>query len=551
MDVRPLRDAAPGPFRQAGQPCTPYPGNQGVPAMSTELLINVTPQETRVAVIENGVVQEILIERANRRGLVGNIYKGRVCRVLPGMQAAFVDIGLARAAFLHASDVVAPAAQRDRPPPAPDPDGNGAESAAPGAPRTVPDITDLLHEGQDVLVQVIKDPLGTKGARLTTHLSIPARYLVFMPGAASLGVSQKIEDEAERTRLRELVREFARRRGDATSADSSEAPADGYIVRTAAESVSDEMLAKDMEFLDRLWSDMRDQARDARAPAIVHEDLALALRTLRELSGTDLERIRIDSRETFRRAIEFTRHYIPEITARIEHYGEGDERPIFELHGVEAEIQKALSRKVQLKSGGHLIIDQTEAMTTIDVNTGAYVGFRNLEETTFKTNLEATQAIARQLRLRNLGGIIIIDFIDMTSDEHRRQVLRALEKSLARDPTKTHISNVSALGLVQMTRKRTRESLEHVLCEPCPTCAGRGTIKTPDTVCYEIFREILREARQFDAQRLLVLASPEVIDTLVDEESVGFAELEAFIGKPITLQAETQYFREQFDVVLM
>jgi ribonuclease G len=526
-------------------------------AVSTELLLNVTPQETRVAVIENGVVQEILIERANRRGLVGNIYKGRVCRVLPGMQAAFVEVGLARAAFLHASDVAAPGAQRERALAQSDPDaGNGGDAAAAAeapAPRPVPDITALLHEGQELLVQVIKDPLGTKGARLTMHLSIPARYLVFMPGAVTVGVSQKIEDEAERARLRELVREFARRRGEGMGScgAGNAAPADGYIVRTAAESVSEQMLIKDMEFLDRLWENMRRRAREALAPAVVHEDLALALRTLRELSGVELERIRIDSRETWRRAIEFTRHYIPEITDRIEHYGDGDERPIFELHGVEGEIQKALSRKVQLKSGGHLIIDQTEAMTTIDVNTGAYVGFRNLEETTFKTNLEATQAIARQLRLRNLGGIIIIDFIDMTSEEHRRQVLRALEKALARDPTKTHISNVSALGLVQMTRKRTRESLEHVLCEPCPTCAGRGTIKTPDTVCYEIFREILREARQFDAQRLLVLASPEVIDTLVDEESVGFAELEAFIGKPITLQAETQYFREQFDVVLM
>ena len=512
--------------------------------MSAELLINVTPQETRVAVIENGVVQEILIERSNRRGLVGNIYKGKVCRVLPGMQAAFVEVGLARAAFLHASDVVPSGVAREhvaltQPGESDDPPALAA--------RVVPNITELLHEGQELLVQVIKDPLGSKGARLTMHLSIPARYLVFMPGAGSVGVSQKIEDEAERARLRELVRAFVRER--VAGAHAANTP--GYIVRTAAESVSEQMLVRDMEFLDRLWDNLCQRAREARAPAMVHEDLALALRTLRELSGAGLERIRIDSRETYRRAIEFTRHYIPEITQRIEHYGDGGERPIFELHGVEGEIQKALSRKVQLKSGGHLVIDQTEAMTTIDVNTGAYVGFRNLEETTFKTNLEATQAVARQLRLRNLGGIIIIDFIDMPSEEHRRQVLRALDKSLARDPIKTQISDVSALGLVQMTRKRTRESLEHVLCEPCPTCAGRGTIKSPSTVCYEIFREILREARQFDAARLLVLASPEVIDTLVDEESAGFAELEAFIGKPITLQAETQYFREQFDVVLM
>ncbi len=522
--------------------------------MSAELLINVTPQETRVAVIENGVVQEVQIERANRRGLVGNIYKGRVCRVLPGMQAAFVDIGLDRAAFLHASDIAEEPGERVQPPPVPPrpdldeepPPGEMTPAAAARPPR---DITELLHDGQQVLVQVIKDPIGSKGARLTTHLSIPACYLVFMPGASTVGVSQKIEDEGERARLRERVRAIARGRPRAPGADADAAPRDGYIVRTAAESVAEEMLAKDMEFLDRLWDNLQRRAREANAPCIVHEDLSLALRTLRELSGAEVERVRIDSRETVRRAIEFTRHYIPEITPRIEHYG--GERPIFDMYGVEDEIQKALSRKVQLKSGGHLVIDQTEAMTTIDVNTGAYVGFRNLEETIFKTNLEAAQAIARQLRLRNLGGIIIIDFIDMASDEHRRQVLRALERSLERDTTKSHISGVSALGLVQMTRKRTRESLEHVLCEPCPTCAGRGTIKSPDTVCYEIFREILREARQYDTERLLVLASPEVIDTLVDEESASFAELEAFIGKPITLQAETLYPREQYDVVLM
>jgi len=566
-------------------------------AVSAELLVNVTPQETRVAVIENGVVQEILVERSNRRGLVGNIYKGRVCRVLPGMQAAFVDVGLARAAFLHASDVRPPrGANRAVAPPRPDLDDEppaGEMAPAPEPPH--PDITELLHPGQELLVQVIKDPIGTKGARLTTHLSIPACYLVFMPGAGTVGVSQKIEDEAERTRLRELVRRLALRRGrdgarsgaqdrnlnrgpirnqscdpnrdrngDPNRDQSAGTPAgdgaaaalagnggarDGFIVRTAAESVDEAQLTKDMEFLDRLWTNLHRRAAQARAPAMVHEDLALALRTLRELSGCEVERIRIDSRETVRRAIEFTRDYLPEITPRIELYS--GERPIFDLYGVEDEIQKALSRKVTLKSGGHLVIDQTEAMTTIDVNTGGYVGFRNLEETIFKTNLEAAQAIARQVRLRNLGGIIIIDFIDMTSEEHRRQVLRALEKSLERDSTRTHLSSVSALGLVQMTRKRTRESLERQLCETCPTCSGRGTIKSPDTVCYEIFREILREARQYDAERLLVLASPEVIDTLVDEESAGFAELEAFIGKPITLQAETLYPREQYDVVLM
>jgi ribonuclease G len=477
--------------------------------MSAELLINVTPQETRVALIENGVLQEILIERTHRRGLVGNIYKGRVCRVLPGMQAAFVDIGLQRAAFLHASDVAqAPVAREgvSGPPPpelsagSPAPEQDGTPQRANGTARGT-DITRLLREGQEVLVQVIKDPIGSKGARLTTHVSIPACYLVLMPGTRSIGVSQRIDDEEERLRLRELCAEAAGRLHPATPEGAS-LPARGYIVRTAAEGVLGGMLAKDMEFLDRLWASLEQRADGVGAPAIVHEDLSLVLRTLRELTGASIERIRIDSRESVRRVIEFTQSYLPELTSRIEHYG--GERPIFELYSVEDEIQKALHRKVQLKSGGHLILDQTEAMTTIDVNTGAYVGHRNLEETIFKTNLEAA-----------------------------------------------HISSVSALGLVEMTRKRTRESLERVLCEPCPTCNGRGTIKAPHTVCYEIFRDILRESRQFDTEKLLVLASPEVIDILVDDESASFAELEAFIGKPITLQAESQYPREQYDVVLM
>ena len=531
--------------------------------MSAELLVNVTPRETRVAVIENGMLQETFIERANSRGLVGNIYKGRVCRVLPGMQAAFVDIGLERAAFLHASDIVGAA---EDPADEETPDAADTQHIARPVkqpcsseqPRPMKCITELVRDGQEVLVQVIKDPLGTKGARLTTHVSIPSCYLVFMPGAGTIGVSQRIEEEEERTRLRDLVTDLMRRRTGANQLtesvedDAALAAAlngDGYIVRTAAESASEELLLADMDFLAKLWADVQERTRGVKAPHRVHEDLPLVMRTLRELTGTEIERARIDSRETMASLVDFTQRFVPEMADNIEHYT-GD-RPIFDLYAVEDEIQKALERKVQLKSGGHLIIDQTEAMTTIDVNTGAYVGHRNLEETIFKTNLEATQAIARQLRLRNLGGIIIIDFIDMQSEDHKRQVLRSLEKSLARDHTKTNISEVSALGLVQMTRKRTRESLEHVLCDPCPTCSGRGSIKTADSVCYEIFREILREARQFDTEKLLVIASQEVIDTLVDDESASFAELEAFIGKPITLQVESLYSRENYDVVLM
>ena len=530
--------------------------------MSAELLVNVTPRETRVAVIENGMLQETFIERANRRGLVGNIYKGCVCRVLPGMQAAFVDIGLERAAFLHASDIIG-ASVNPIDDNTPDP-ADTQHIAQPGKQsfteqlRPVKSITELVHDGKEVLVQVIKDPLGTKGARLTTHISIPSCYLVFMPGAGTIGVSQRIEDEDERARLKDLVTDLMRRHTGANQAaaknkvDSALTAAlngDGYIVRTAAESATEELMLADMDFLAKLWGSVKERTHDAKAPDIVHEDLPLVVRTLRELTGTEIERARVDSRETMSKLVDFTERFVPEMVASIEHYS-GD-RPIFDIYGIEDEIQKALERKVQLKSGGHLIIDQTEAMTTIDVNTGAYVGHRNLEETIFKTNLEATQAIARQLRLRNLGGIIIIDFIDMQNEEHKRQVLRALEKSLDRDHTKTHISDLSALGLVQMTRKRTRESLEHVLCDPCPTCSGRGSIKTADTVCYEIFREILREARQFDTEKLLVIASQEVIDKLVDDESTSFAELEAFIGKPITLQVESLYSRETYDVVLM
>ena len=491
--------------------------------MSEELLINITPQETRIAIVENGVLHEVHIERARKRGLVGNIYKGKVSRVLPGMQAAFIEMGLERTAFLHASDILT----------SDEVQGNGDSDE-----KRSEQINSLLREGQQVVVQVAKDPLGTKGARLTTHLSIPARYLVFMPGSKHLGISQKIEDEAERQRLKSLVEEKATNYGSA-----------GYIIRTAAEGVSAEALEKDIAFLDKLWGAIQDRKADDSYEHLIYEDMPLVMRTMRDLVGFDIEKVRIDSRETYFKVAKFATKFIPELAPRIEHYA--GERPIFDIYSIEDEIQKALERKVQLKSGGYLIIDQTEAMTTIDVNTGAFVGHRNLEETIFKTNLEAAQTIARQLRLRNLGGIIIIDFIDMTDMEHRRQVLRALEKYLERDHAKTQISEVSSLGLVEMTRKRTRESLEHVLCEPCHTCHGRGNLKTPETVCYEIFREIMREARQYDAQELLVLAANEVVELLLDEESTSVAELEEFIGRPIRFQVESLYTQEQFDVVIM
>ncbi|MDH3525937.1 MAG: ribonuclease G [Gammaproteobacteria bacterium] len=489
--------------------------------MSEEILINVTPRETRVALVENGVLQEIFIERTARLGLVGNIYKGRVCRVLPGMQAAFVDIGLERAAFLHASDITP----------------RNPETADSAVPFTST-INELLKEGQELTVQVVKDPLGTKGARLTTQISIPSRYLVFIPTVNNVGISQKIEDENERIRLRDIIQLFM-----------SEQDAGGYIARTAAEGASSDAMRADMMFLRKLWESIKEREAVATPGSVVYEDLPLSIRVMRDLLDDQIQEIRIDSREGHQRLAQFAEKFMPDLNVKLEYYT--GERPIFDIYGIEDEIQKALDRKVQLKSGGHLVIDQTEAMTTIDVNTGGYVGHRNLEETIFKTNLEAAQAIARQLRLRNLGGIIIADFIDMQQDEHKRQVLRAFEKCLDKDHAKTHITEVSSLGLVEMTRKRIRESLEHVLCEECPTCGGRASLKTPETVCYEIFREILREARQFDAQQLLVLASQEVVDLLLDEESDSLAELEAFIEKPIKYQVEALYTQEQYDVVPM
>jgi ribonuclease G len=489
--------------------------------VSTEIVINVSPRETRAALLENGVLQELFVERASRRGLTGNLYQGRVSRVLPGMQAAFIDIGLERTAFLHASDIVQP---------------DDAENGD-AAPRT-DSIRELVSEGADILVQVLKDPLGTKGARLTTFVTIPSRYLVFMPFGHGVGVSARIENEGERQRLREAVQSAV-----------VDGEAGGYIVRTAAEGAASEALRADMLFLRRLWEVLDANAHSARAGTLVHEDLALPLRLMRDLVGEGVDRVLVDHDATCDRMREFATTFMPALGARVERYA--GSRPIFDLHAVEEEIQRSLDRKVALKSGGYLIIDQTEALTTIDVNTGAYVGHRNLEETIFRTNLEAAVAIARQLRLRNLGGIVIIDFIDMQEEEHRRQVLQALEKALAADHARTNVSTVSPLGLVEMTRKRTRESLAHQLCAPCAACEGRGYVKTPETVCYEIFREILRQTGQFEFQELLVLAHQDVIERLLDEESAALGELEVLTGKPIRLQTEALYLIDQYDVVLM
>jgi ribonuclease G len=489
--------------------------------VSEEILINSTPSETRVALVESGMLQEVWLERASHTGYIGNIYRGVVSRVLPGLQAAFIDIGLDRTAFLHARNMV-----RN------DPVATGDETPA------EPLISNLLRSGDQIVVQVIKDPLGSKGARLTTNISIPSRFLVLLPDSDVVGVSARIEDECERSRLKGLVH-ILRDGGQGH----------GYIVRTNAEGVNDFALSADMVYLGKVWQAIQERSATAGPATCIFEDLSLPFRALRDLMHEDVDRVRIDSPQVLQQARDFARRFVPDWLERIEEYSA--DRPIFDLFGVEDEIENALRPTVPLKSGGYLVFDQTEAMTTIDVNTGGYVGHRNLEETIYKTNLEAAQAIARQLRLRNLGGIIIIDFIDMLNEEHRRQVMRSLERALARDHVKTAVSEISALGLVEMTRKRTTESLGRRLCVPCPLCEGRGTVKSTETVCLEIFREIMRSSRQFDASKLMVLASPQVVERILDEQSATVAELEELIGKSIQFQREDQYTPEQYDVVLL
>jgi ribonuclease G len=499
--------------------------------VSIEILVNIAPRETRAAILENGVVQEIHIERTSRRGLVSNLYKGRVSRVLPGMQAAFVEIGLERTAFLHAADIAADIAGGVA-------DDTGVSASLASQPP-VEDIRRLVNSGDDILVQVIKDPIGTKGARLTTFIALPSRYLVYLPRGLGVGVSARIEDEVERTRLKTVLAQ------QLLTADAS----GGYIVRTAAQGASADSLREDMAYLAKLWDHVRARAGEAAPGTVVHEDLPLSLRVLRDELARGVSRVLVDSPREHEHMQQFAAAFMSGAAPAIELYSGA--RPILDLNGVEEEIAKALDRKVPLKSGGHLVIDQTEAMTTIDVNTGAYVGHRNLEETIFRTNLEAAVSIARQLRLRNLGGIIIIDFIDMRDEPHRRAVLSALERALAGDRAQTHIVSLSPLGLVEMTRKRTRESLEHLLCQPCPSCAGRGFIRTPETVCNEIFREIVRQSRQFASRELLILAHQDVVDRLLDEESATLGELEAQVGRPIRLQVEALYGVDHYDVVLV
>ncbi|MCM1129156.1 MAG: ribonuclease G [Alistipes senegalensis] len=487
--------------------------------MTEDILINITPQETRIAVVAHGATQELHIERTQTRGLAGDVYLGKVVRVLPGMQSAFIDIGLERAAFLHIADIWE-AHHND------------------GSPEKPIPIERMLTDGQSLMVRVIKDPLGTKGARLSTQISIAGRMLVYLPQENHIGISQRIQDEAERELLRTRVQTLL--------------PADekgGYIVRTIAEVASEDDLKNDIDFLRKLWGAIKETARKSAAPCLLYQDLSLAQRVFRDFVHEKTSSIQIDSYEDYLHLREFAANYTPDILERLRYY-EG-ERSLFDLYGVENEIQLALAKRVNLKSGGYLIIDQTEAMTTIDVNTGGFVSGRNFDDTIFKTNLEAAHAIARQLRLRNLGGIIILDFIDMENQEHRTAVLEELKKTLANDRTKVSVSDFSALGLVEMTRKRTRESLAHILCESCPVCQGRGQVKTPRTVCYEIMRDIQSEARRFGQREFRILASQVVIDMFLEEESQYLAALGDIIGKPISLQVENAFQQDQYDVILM
>ena len=482
-----------------------------------QILINLTPRETRVAVVGDGVLQDLFVERVCAKGLVGNVYLGRVVRVLPGMQSAFVDIGLERTGFLHVADLFEAHSEDD---------------------ETKP-IEHVLHEGQALMVQVAKDPIGTKGARLTTTISLAGRKLVYLPRDPHIGVSQRIEDEAMREHLKELLTSIR-----------PESEKGGYIIRTSAEEgATAEEFEQDMAYLGRLWKEIRASRDTKPAPSLLYQDLSLAQRVLRDMVHQTTEAIEIDDEKSYEELVEFAERLVPDVRGHLKLYK--GERPLFELHGIEEEISRALERRVDLKSGGYLVFDQTEAMTTIDVNTGRFVGKRDFSDTVFKTNLEAAQVIARQLRLRNLGGIIIIDFIDMACDEHREAVLAELRRSIASDRTRMTVSDFTELGLVEMTRKRTRESLAHVLCEPCPVCGGRGELKTARTVCYEIMREIVRLSRQYqETKEFRIVASEVVIDMLLEEESAALELLQNCVQKPVLLEVESSYHQEDYDVVL-
>ncbi|MDB5743269.1 MAG: RNAse [Polaromonas sp.] len=499
--------------------------------MQQEILINWSPQETRVAVVEHGAVQELQVERTLERGLVGNVYLGKVIRVLPGMQSAFIDIGLDRAAFLHVADLMSSIANRHA-----EPESNASSVPTSLSASALQPIEKQLFEGQAIMVQVLKDPMGTKGARLTAQISIAGRLLVFLPQDNHIGISQKIPFR-QREDLRLRVQALA---GDIGG---------GFILRTNGEDATDAELAEDITYLRKTWGRIKNASVCLPAASVLHQDLTLLQRVLRDMVLENTQTIRIDSREQFEKLKAFAGEFMPATLPKVQLYS--GERPIFDLFNIDEEIAKALGRRVDLKSGGYLVIDQTEALTTVDVNTGGFVGARNFDETIYKTNLEAAQAIARQLRLRNLGGIVIVDFIDMSKENHREAVLNEFKRQLGRDRIRTSVNGFSALGLLEMTRKRTRESLAHQLCEPCNVCAGKGVVKTARSVTYDVLREILREARQFNPREFRVVASPKVIELFLDEESQHLASLSDFIKKPISLQADAVMAQEQYDIVLL
>ncbi|MBI3078824.1 MAG: Rne/Rng family ribonuclease [Deltaproteobacteria bacterium] len=504
--------------------------------MANQLIINTTAHETRVALLEGGLLTELYIERARDQGIVGNIYKGRVTRVLPGMQASFVDIGMEKAAFLYVTDVYDDFEEfelsgGERPEPAP---VDEEEVEAEGRPRGGRSpIQDLLREGQEILVQVAKEPLGSKGARITSHITLPGRHLVFLPTFEHVGVSRRIKNDRERRRLRDVVMRLR-------------PPGSGCIIRTASEGRDEEELRADMEFLVRLWNSVQRKKDAAPAPSLVYQELDISLRAIRDLVSEEMDKVVVDSKEEYERILEFMDGFLPRLKGIVQHYDR--EEPIFDAYGVEVEINRALNRRVWLKSGGYIVIDVREALTSIDVNTGRYVGRRNLEDTILKTNLEAVKEIAYQLRLRNLGGIIIIDFIDMEREGNREKVYNTLVEALKTDKARTNILRISELGLVEMTRQRTRENLSQVLCEPCFYCEGKGLLRSRATICYDIFREIRREAPDLKGKKIMVTCHPDIADLLYDEERAGVEALEKRLEKGIVVRAKSTFHLEQYEV---
>jgi len=504
--------------------------------MANELVINTTSHETRIALIENGTIAELYIERSRVRGIVGNIYKGRVIRVLPGMQAAFVDIGMEKAAFLYVADVFEAIEDYENFMDVNEKKENGGEGEgqAQGLSPLHP-IEELLQEGQEILVQVSKEPIGTKGARITSHISLPGRHLVYMPTVDHVGVSRRIENEPERERLKEVVERIKPNTG-------------GFIIRTVSEGKSEEDLLTDMQYLTKLWEEIVKKNEKAHAPCLIHSDLDVTQKVVRDILSEDVDRIVVDAKPEYDKVVQFISTFMPKIKYSIELYEENE--PIFDHFGLEVEISRALGRKVWLKSGGYIIIEQTEALTAVDVNTGRYVGKHNLEDTILKTNLEAVKEIAYQLRLRNIGGIIIIDFIDMEKEVNRDKVFTALEEALKADKSKTNILKMSELGLVEMTRKRVRESIGRLMCEPCPYCEGLGYIKSKTTVCQEIFRELRREMLDVHGSKVILTVHPQVADLLYDEERKGLEDLEKRFKKRITVRAKPGFHQEQFEVLI-